>query len=56
VPADVLGDGGFHRIHHAIIDWCVAAPADEYIVMTESGVRHSLEKLAPHKRFLLRRQ
>jgi quinolinate synthase len=35
----------------AIIDWCVSQAADEFIVMTESGVRYSLEKLAPHKKF-----
>jgi quinolinate synthase len=35
----------------AIIDWCVKQPASEFIVMTESGVRHSLEKLAPSKKF-----
>ena len=50
-PADVLAMADFIGSTSAIIDWCVQAPADEYIVMTESGVRHSLEKLAPHKRF-----
>src|SRR6478609_1873322 len=50
-PADVLAMADFIGSTSAIIDWCVAAPADEYIVMTESGVRHSLERLAPHKRF-----
>jgi quinolinate synthase len=50
-PADVLAMADFIGSTSAIIDWCVGAPADEYIVMTESGVRHSLERLAPHKRF-----
>jgi quinolinate synthase len=50
-PADVLAMADFIGSTSAIIDWCVSAPADEYIVMTESGVRHSLERLAPHKRF-----
>jgi quinolinate synthase len=50
-PPDVLAMADFIGSTSAIIDWCVGAPADEYIVMTESGVRHSLEKLAPHKRF-----
>jgi quinolinate synthase len=50
-PADVLAMADFIGSTSAIIDWCVAAPAEEYIVMTESGVRHSLERLAPHKRF-----
>jgi quinolinate synthase len=50
-PADVLAMADFIGSTSAIIDWCVSAPADEYIVMTESGVRHSLERLAPEKRF-----
>jgi len=35
----------------AIINWCVQNDAEEFIVMTESGIKHSLNKLAPHKRF-----
>ena len=50
-PADVLVMADFIGSTSAIIDWCVSAPAVEYIVMTESGVRHSLERLAPNKRF-----
>jgi quinolinate synthase len=50
-PADVLAMADFIGSTSAIIDWCVSAPAEEYIVMTESGVRHSLERLAPQKRF-----
>ena len=50
-PPDVLSMADFIGSTSAIIDWCVGTPADEYIVMTESGVRHSLERLAPHKRF-----
>ena len=50
-PADVLAMADFVGSTSAIIDWCVSAPTEEYIVMTESGVRHSLERLAPQKRF-----
>jgi len=50
-PADVLAMADFIGSTSAIIDWCVSSPAEEYIVMTESGVRHSLERLAPNKRF-----
>jgi quinolinate synthase len=50
-PPDVLAMADFIGSTSAIIDWCVGAPAEEYIVMTESGVRHSLERLAPRKRF-----
>src|SRR5258708_31740836 len=35
----------------ALIKWCAKDPAQEFIVMTESGVRFSLEKLAPGKKF-----
>ena len=35
----------------AIIHWCASSEANEFIVMTESGVAHSLKKLAPHKQF-----
>ena len=35
----------------AIIDWCASQEADEFIVMTESGVRYSLEKMSPRKTF-----
>jgi quinolinate synthase len=35
----------------AIIDWAVKTDAEEIIIMTESGVRFSLERLAPQKKF-----
>ena len=50
-PRDVLGMSDFIGSTSAIIDWCVSQDAQEFIVMTESGVRHSLEKLAPSKKF-----
>jgi len=50
-PADVLAMADYIGSTSAIIDWCVSSPASEFIVMTESGVRHSLEKLAPGKTF-----
>jgi quinolinate synthase len=50
-PAEVLKHADFIGSTSAIIDWCVAQPAKEYIVMTESGVSHSLKKLAPEKEF-----
>jgi quinolinate synthase len=49
--ADVLAMADFIGSTSAIIDWCVSSAADEFIVMTESGVAHSLTRLAPHKRF-----
>jgi quinolinate synthase len=50
-PSEVLAMADFIGSTSAIIDWCVSAPAEEFIVMTESGVTHSLKRLAPHKRF-----
>src|SRR5205085_3439107 len=50
-PTDVLRMSDFIGSTSAIIEWCVKTPADEFIVMTESGVKHSLLKLAPHKQF-----
>src|SRR5579875_2501724 len=35
----------------AIIQWCTKQQANEFIIMTESGVRYSLERLAPEKKF-----
>ncbi|HWQ56178.1 MAG TPA: quinolinate synthase NadA [Bryobacteraceae bacterium] len=50
-PADVLALSDFIGSTSAIIDWCVKSDTREFIVMTESGVSHSLHKLAPQKRF-----
>ncbi len=50
-PADVLAMADFIGSTSAIIDWCVKTPHDEFIIMTESGVGHSLHKRAPEKKF-----
>ncbi len=50
-PSDVLRMADFIGSTSAIIDWCTAQSAQEFIVMTESGVRYSLEKLSPGKQF-----
>jgi quinolinate synthase len=50
-PRDVLAMSDFIGSTSAIVDWCAAQDACEFIVMTESGVRRSLEKLAPTKKF-----
>ncbi len=50
-PSDVLRMADFIGSTSAIVDWCTAQTADEFIVMTESGVRYSLEKLSPGKKF-----
>jgi quinolinate synthase len=48
---DVLAMADYIGSTSAIVDWCTAHPANEFIVMTESGVRYSLEKGAPDKKF-----
>lgn len=50
-PPEVLRIADFVGSTSAIIDWIVAHPGREYIVMTESGVQHTLRKRAPEKRF-----
>jgi quinolinate synthase len=50
-PEEVLEMANFVGSTSAIIKYCVETDAEEFIVMTESGVSHSLYKLAPHKRF-----
>jgi quinolinate synthase len=50
-PRDVLAMADFIGSTSAIVDWCTRQDAQEFIVMTESGVRYSLEKLAPRKKF-----
>jgi quinolinate synthase len=50
-PQAVLDMADFIGSTSAIIDWCVRSDGREFIVMTESGVGHSLRKLAPGKIF-----
>lgn len=50
-PPEILDQADFVGSTTAIIRYCVQSPAEEFIVMTESGVQHSLKKLAPQKRF-----
>jgi quinolinate synthase len=50
-PPQVLAMADFIGSTSAIIKWCVESKADEFIVMTESGVRFSLERLAPEKKY-----
>ncbi len=50
-PEPVLAMADFIGSTSAIIEWCAAASAPEFIVLTESGVNYSLARVAPHKRF-----
>jgi len=51
-PQHVLRMADYIGSTSGIIKWCTSvADADEIIVMTESGVKHSLQRLAPHKKF-----
>src|SRR3954447_13972642 len=46
-PQDVLLMADYIGSTSALIDFCVNSDAQEFIVMTESGVQHSLHKFAP---------
>jgi len=50
-PESVLAMADFVGSTSAIIEHCAASRAPEFIVMTESGIQHSLAKVAPSKRF-----
>src|ERR1700679_291574 len=50
-PEAVLRHSDFIGSTYAIIEYCAASPAREFIVMTESGVNYSLERAAPGRRF-----
>jgi len=50
-PPGVLAMADFIGSTSAIVDWCVNTDAPEFIVMTESGVGHSLRLRAPEKQF-----
>ena len=50
-PAGVLAMADFIGSTSSIVDWCASADAPEFIVMTESGIQHSLKLRAPEKRF-----
>jgi quinolinate synthase len=50
-PESVLAMADFVGSTSAIVRWCAASSAAEFIVMTESGIRFSLQKVAPGKRF-----
>ena len=50
-PRQVLDMADFIGSTSAIIRWCAETDAREFIVVTESGVRFSLERMAPGKKF-----
>jgi quinolinate synthase len=50
-PEPVLAMADFVGSTSAIIEWCAASSAEEFIVMTESGINFSLARMAPGKRF-----
>jgi quinolinate synthase len=50
-PETVLRHADFIGSTSAIIEFCGASPAREFVVMTESGVNYSLERVAPGKKF-----
>jgi quinolinate synthase len=50
-PEAILSHADFIGSTSAIVDYVGASPAPEFIVMTESGINFSLERVAPGKRF-----
>jgi len=50
-PETVLAMADFIGSTSAIIEYCAASPAREFIVMTESGINFSLARIAPEKTF-----
>jgi quinolinate synthase len=50
-PEAVLAMADFVGSTSQIIEYCAASDAPEFIVMTESGIGHALERVAPGKRF-----
>jgi quinolinate synthase len=50
-PPQVLAMADFVGSTSAIIKWCAETDSEEFIVMTESGVRFSLERAGKNKRF-----
>jgi quinolinate synthase len=50
-PEPVLAMADFVGSTSALIEYCAASPAREFIVMTESGVHYSLARISPDKRF-----
>ncbi|HJT89415.1 MAG TPA: quinolinate synthase NadA [Bryobacteraceae bacterium] len=50
-PEPVLAMADFVGSTSAIIEWCAASDASEFIVLTESGINYSLHRMAPDKQF-----
>ena len=50
-PEAVLAMADFVGSTSAILEYCAGSSASEFIVLTESGIQHSLARLAPGKRF-----
>jgi len=50
-PQQILDMADFVGSTSAIIKWCADTPGEDFIVVTESGVRFSLERQSPGKRF-----
>jgi quinolinate synthase len=50
-PQAVLAMSDFVGSTSAMVEYCARSQAREFIVMTESGIRFSLDRAAPGKRF-----
>jgi quinolinate synthase len=50
-PPDLLRSAHFVGSASEIVEWCRIQTANEFIVVTESGIRYTLERNSPGKRF-----
>ncbi|MBV9760234.1 MAG: quinolinate synthase NadA [Acidobacteriaceae bacterium] len=50
-PSEILRLAHFVGAPSSIVDWCAAQTARSFILVTESGLRYSLEQRAPGKNF-----
>jgi len=50
-PESVLAMADFVGSTSALIEYCAKSGAEEFIVMTESGIQYSLHRMLPDKRF-----
>jgi len=48
----ILRHASFIGSTAALLNYCHTSPAEEFIVATEPGIIHQMQKLAPHKHFI----
>ena len=51
-PEAILRLSDYIGSTRSLLDYVLASPAEEFIIATEPGIIHQMEKRAPHKRFI----